>query len=398
MRAKKLLHSLLDNACRSIDKRIKRTLFETAETLTRCKQISIASLGRSLTRRSKVKHNIKCIDRLFGNKTLHAKHFIFYKAMANLLVKNNKRPLIIIDWSGLTSCGNYYFLRAALATKGRALTLYEQSYPLNEYMKPTIHKQFLERLKQLLPEHCVPIIITDAGFRNTWFRAVQEVGWDFIGRVRNNTKYYQNEQNLWEPIKSFYKVASAKPKYLGDILLAKTNSLACHLYIKKEKKKYRIKQNLAGKRIQSSVSKKHEKRENEPWLITTSLSPREFTANRIMQLYKKRMQIEEAFRDLKNTRNGLGLRHCRSFNVGRLNVALLIAALAQLVLWIIGIAARERGLQYSFQSNTVRRRTVLSNFIIGWQVLLRKDIKLKRNELINALNLVSAEALCLIAC
>lgn len=38
-------------------------------------------------------------------------------------------------------------------------------------------------------------------------------------------------------------------------------------------------------------------------------------------MYRKRMQIEY---DLKNTRNGFGLRHCRSYQADRLNVALLI--------------------------------------------------------------------------
>jgi hypothetical protein len=67
MRATQLLHDLLDNTCQSIDKRNRKTIFAAAETLTRCKQLSIATLGRSLNRPAKVKHTIKCIDRLFGN-------------------------------------------------------------------------------------------------------------------------------------------------------------------------------------------------------------------------------------------------------------------------------------------------------------------------------------------
>ena len=63
MRAAKLLHDLLDNACQSIDKRLRRTLFEAAETLAHCKHLSIAALGRHLPRKAKVKHTIKCMDR-----------------------------------------------------------------------------------------------------------------------------------------------------------------------------------------------------------------------------------------------------------------------------------------------------------------------------------------------
>jgi hypothetical protein len=135
MHAAKLLHDLLDKACQSIDKRLRKTLFSAAETLTNSKQLSIVSLGRSLNREAKVKHNIKCMDRLFGNCALHAKRKVVYQGMIEKLLQNNKRPIIIVDWSGLTRCGAYHFLRAAISVSGRALTLYEQVYPLKEYIK-----------------------------------------------------------------------------------------------------------------------------------------------------------------------------------------------------------------------------------------------------------------------
>jgi len=135
MHATKLLHTLLDKTCESIDKRVIRTLFESAEALTHCKQLSITSIGRSLNRSAMVKHNIKCIDRLFNNEALHTKNSILYRGMANLLLKNNLNPLIIIDWSGLTPCGAYHFLRASVTVNGRALTLYDQAYSLKECYK-----------------------------------------------------------------------------------------------------------------------------------------------------------------------------------------------------------------------------------------------------------------------
>jgi hypothetical protein len=44
-----------------------------------------------------------------------------------------------------------------------------------------------------------------------------------------------------------------------------------------------------------------------------------------------------------------------------------------LILWIFGIAAKNNHLHYSFQTNAEKRKTVLSHFMIGWQVLRRKD-------------------------
>jgi hypothetical protein len=390
MRATQLLHDLLDNACESIDKRISKTLFAAAESLTRCKQLSITSLGRSLNRSAKVKHTIKCMDRLFGNRTLHEKGKIFYKGMAQLVLKNNKQPIIIIDWSGITPCGAFYFLRASVAVKGRSLTLYNQAYPLKEYTTEKAHLKFLKALQSILPKECKPIVITDAGFRNTWFRAVLQIGWNFVGRVRSNTQYRKVNTDVWIPIQTLYQQAKHKACYISHVSLAQTSQLDCHLYLVKRRKKNRVKRNLAGKKIQCSMSKKHEKGANDPWLIASSLSIEEISAEKIMVLYEKRMQIEEEFRDLKNTRNGFGLRHCRSFKVERLNVALLIATLAVLVLWLFGMAAIQQGLHFSFQANTIKTRNVLSVFIIGWQFLMRYRAILNKRELRYALNQIKS--------
>lgn len=392
MHAQELLHTLFDDSCKIIDKRIRCTLFETAETLLIHKRLSVVSLGRVLNRKAKVKNNIKCVDRLFGNTVLHKKSHIIYKTIAHTLLRGNRRPIIIIDWSGLTRCGAYHFLRASIAVGGRALTVYDEVHALDEYGSDQTHRQFLKTLQTILPDNCKPIIITDAGFRNTWFKTVLAMGWDFIGRVRHVTQYQEKPNNNWQPIKTLYVNATKNASYIGQVLLAKTNPLACHFYLMKKNKMNRIKKNLAGKKIQCSVSKKHEQRENEPWLIASSLSPEIVNAYHIMQLYKKRMQIEEAFRDLKNSRQGFSLRHCRSFSVKRLHIALLIASLAMLVLWLFGVATKQRKLHFEFQTNTIKNRNVLSNFMIGWQVLICNKILFRKQDILSALKQVITDA------
>ena len=234
--------------------------------------------------------------------------------------------------------------------KGRALTLYEQAFHVSEYASYKAHRQFLFTLKELLPPRCYPIIVTDAGFRNNWFRLTQLCQWDFVGRVRHNTQYKTLRSKKWNFIKDWYDQASYKAVFLGRFMLAKTTPLTCYFHLMKQRKKYRKRLNLVGKKIQCSVSLKHAKRENEPWLIVTSLNPHFFPARTIMTIYKKRMQIEEAFRDLKNSRNGFGLRHCRSSSQERLNVALLIAALGMFILWLLGVAARQKKDTLQFSS------------------------------------------------
>jgi len=97
-----------------------------------------------------------------------------------------------------------------------------------------------------------------------------------------------------------------------------------------------------------------------------------FTPQQIVSIYKTRMPIEEAFRDLKNMNNGLSLRHCRRFNIARLNIALLLGAIATFLLWVVGILAKENKPHYSFQANTIKHRSVLSLFTMGWPYLKQK--------------------------
>ena len=374
MRLNALLQKVFAKASAHIDKRLHRLLLECAETLCDCRHLSIAGLGRTLKRKAYVKHNIKTVDRLFGNETVIKKRHDYYRVCANWLVGNNLQPIVLVDWSGLSHCGKYHFLCASVPVGGRALPVLEMAFEEKEYGSQKAHTLFLTTLADILPKQCQPIVITDAGFRCPWFKQVQALGWDFMGRVRHLTQYYHPLKQHWECVKTLYQQATFRATYWFKTSLAKTNPVECYFYGIRQKKQYRVKKNLAGKKVQCSVSLKHAKRGNEPWLLASSLSNTKHTVKHIVNLYKKRMQIEQAFRDLKNTRNGFGFRHCRAQNVKRFEVALLIAALAMFLLWLIGRVKKEDNSHFSYQANTVKSRNVLSCFSIGWQVLKRGEL------------------------
>ena len=115
--------------------------------------------------------------------------------------------------------------------------------------------------------------------------------------------------------------------------------------------------------------KRSRKSATEPWLLATSLPLSSKLAKRVVRLYSQRMQIEEAFRDLKCTRFGLGLDHHVCKNVQRLAILLLIAMLALFVAWLMGKALELTGKHRDYQANTVRDRTVLSSIFLGLRVI-----------------------------
>ena len=81
------------------------------------------------------------------------------------------------------------------------------------------------------------------------------------------------------------------------------------------------------------------------------------------------MTIEETFRDNKNEHYGLVLSRNRSVQIHRIENLLLVAALAQIALYIIGEIAESKELQRHFQANTIRKRRVLSYGYLALRIL-----------------------------
>lgn len=363
MHAVKLLHKHLKKTC-SIHKKRLNCLFDIVETAMTSQYVTLTGLGRRLPGSGLIKHKIKKVDRLLGNKHLQNERIEIIKHLVRYLIKKQKTPKIIIDWSPLAD--HYYLLRASIPARGRSITIYEQSYYYTEQTNKKAHRKFLKILKNILPRDCRPVIITDAGFRNSWFKMVELLDWDWIGRVRNKTLYRELNSNKWLYIKLLYPVATGRAAQYGQVIMAKSNPMSCFFYLYKKKAKDRKKITLQGKVCRQSTSLKCAKREREPWLIASSLS---MPANEMIQLYSKRTQIENSFRDTKNQRVGFSLNDTGTKNIERLNILLLIIFIASIGLWLIGQCAKENKYQYQFQANSNKNRDVLSNIYLGWQIL-----------------------------
>jgi len=394
MHLSRLLQNLFHPSSINMDKRNQKTIIDCSVALSECKTLSIASIGRHLISETSMKHNIKRVDRLFGNNHVQQNRMDYYRTMASYLIPNNSRPVISIDWSGLTPCGEFHFIRAAIAVGGRAMPLFESCYTEHEYTKSYIHANFLEQLRTILPDECRPIIVTDAGFRCPWFILVRSFGWDFVGRIRNRTQFQVINDDNWQFVASLYSTIQSKPHYLFQGILARNNPVTGYFHGYRSKAQHRKHKNLRGHRVRCASSLKHAKRGREPWLLFTSLSPTEFNSNAIKNIYAGRMEIEESFRDLKNTLNGLSLRHCRSYEKGRLNIALLLGAIAFFIIWLSGLIAKQQKLHVGYQANTVKHRNVLSTFFIGYYFLKQTAFKLTKDQLDRALKTIRKNAQC----
>lgn len=381
MHALNIVQQLLRSCCPHIHTTRLTAILAAVAAAVRSRRLTLTELGRALIGKAHVKHSIKRVDRLLGNRHLAGERFDLYQALARRLVGALAQPLIVVDWTDLSPDRRWQLLRAALPIGGRCPTLYEEVHPLTRFGNPRVHRAFLAKLKTLLPEGVTPILITDAGFRAPWFKAVNRLGWHWIGRIRNRTYLRPHGTVAWIGCKTLYTQAHARPQSLGAYDIVRSNPVACRLYLVKRPKRYRVRKSLFGQPVRSNQSLKQARAQREPWLLAASPSLAPLDATQIINAYAKRMQIEEAFRDLKCMRYGLGFSLSLSRSRERLATLLLIALLSFFVLWLIGQHALAHGLHFRYQSNTRRSRPVLSLFNLAAQLVRRAADQLLARDL-----------------
>jgi len=128
---------------------------------------------------------------------------------------------------------------------------------------------------------------------------------------------------------------------------------------------------VIGERTRSSYSKKKSKAESEPWLLAASISLAHLSAEAIVAVYAQRMQIEQAFRDTKSPRFGLGLSYSGSRSTARWAALALVASLAEFVIRLTGQCAINAKMQYDLQLTNRRKRAEISVIRVG--MLLLRD-------------------------
>lgn len=369
-----ILQKSLSNALRKMHRTRAKVLLEAVGAFILGRRLILMDLARSWPGAERVRGALKKLDRLLGNPHLHQERHRIYAAMGKWLL-SQPRPIIAMDWSDLQGHGLKFLLRAAVPVNGQTMTVLEEVYEEHQKQKPQVEREFLRRLRAMMPAGVKPIIVTDAGFRRPWFRAVRKLGWDYVGRVR--VQRAQVRLGVCEAAMSvaeLYERAGAKVQRFEYARLGQTEVLRCNLLLYRKPKCGRVRTTHRGQRSQSIKSKRAEKGAKEPWLLATSLSGEEFTGKAIVNMYTKRMQIEKSFRDLKCARYGCGFDHSLTRSCARLAILLLIHALASFAAWLTGLTLDEReALDKHGGIFAPRPRRHYSLLRLGWEALRRND-------------------------
>jgi len=173
-------------------------------------------------------------------------------------------------------------------------------------------------------------VIADRGFGSTdlYDHLLDIPGFDFIIRFR---------QKIFVTAAGRYEKASALVPRNGRVLVIRGAK-------------------LTAKRAGPYTVVLHKARKmKEPWCLATSLTT--VDGCDIVTAYGHRFECEEGFRDLKDWRFGLALRHTSIKDEGRRERILFAFALAAFLLTIVGVESERLGCDRYLRANTSKRRT-----------------------------------------
>ena len=373
-----LLHTHLMEECPYIHGRRLQSVMDVACALQRSQNLTLTSMGKSLSGDSNVKNKIKKVDRLEGNKALYDEISSIYFGLSSFLFKylsSQENTPILIDLCALKDDQAIQMLSAEIALKGRSIPLYREVFQSGE-LSGRAHS-FLLALKNSIPTNRAVVFIMDAGFGEDWLKAIESCNWYWLVRIRQGKNIKLMPEEAWKTVKNFIPEVPVKTKSYNDAFIMKEHNHPCRIITTRRVSSTR-KKPIKAPRNDKAANNAYRRSAQEPWILATNLPKEDFDATKIDNYYSKRMQIEQSFRDIKSHQFGLSARYIRTRCIYRWSVKMLLAAIVQLMFWVIGVIAHSQNFQRVFQANTVRDRKVFSYFYLG-QLMVEFD---KLNELI----------------
>jgi hypothetical protein len=382
MHALSILHRCLGPLLDGIHRRRLATLFEAVAATVGGPRLTLTDIGRRFAGGALLRNGIKRADRLLGNRHLQRDARTLYGSLAGLLLAKVAEPLIVIDWSDLKADQSLHLLRASLPVGGRSLTLYEEVHAQKSLGNRKVQHRFLQRLAALVPASAAPIIVADSGFKVPFYREVERLGWRWVGRVRGRD--YVKLKHRWVSCQRIFARATTTPSRLGVGEWVRSNPLRATFVLVRLPKQGRSDKTAAGKRRRSKKSKQSARSAREPWLLVASVRLADWSAKRLVKVYRQRMQIELSFRDMKSQHFGEGLECSASKGNGRFTVLVLIASLAAILLWLIGTAAEHGGLHERLRPGS-RKRRAYSRLFLARLLLTLENCRVVATELLDAI-------------
>jgi hypothetical protein len=302
--------------------------------------LGVCAIGKALAtaRGCEPKHAVKQVDRLLSNMRLDV--WELFPLWVKFLLSDRKEVVAALDWTDFDDDGHSTIALNIITSHGRATPL---MWKTHDKTKLKAHRndyedELLAYFREILPYDVRVTILADRGFGDqSMYRSLLGAHMDFVIRFRGCIHVTDAADHTTTAAELVSPSGRAK-KYSNVRLTERKTPVPAVVCVKAKNMK-------------------------EPWCLATSRD--DLNVGQIVALYGRRFTIEESFRDTKDPRFGLGLSATRVRRTDRRDRLLLIGALAQTLLTLLGAASEEVGLDRKLKVNTVKHRTI-SLFNQGW--------------------------------
>ena len=303
--------------------------------------LGVHAIGRGLASARGLisKHAVKQVDRLIGNTGIEV--WDLFATWVPFVLAQRKEVRVNLDWTEFDQDGHSTLVLSVQTSHGRTTPLMWKTFETSTFKghRNAYEDEVLVRLREVVPRDVKVTIVADRGFADTkLYQLLADLGFEYAIRFRSVINV-TSEDGETRKAKEWLGASGRMRVFRNASVTAQRFPVATVVCV----------QDVAMK---------------DAWCIVASdagLAGRDVKA-----LYGKRFTIEEMFRDQKDLRFGMGLGWRNVGNIARRDRLLLIAALAQALLTLLGAAGESLGMDRMLKTNTSKSRT-LSLFRQGLQ-------------------------------
>jgi hypothetical protein len=276
------------------------------------------------------KHAIKQVDRLLSNSGVVP--WELFASWVPFVFADRKEAVVALDWTDFDGDDHTTCALHLITTHGRATPLVWKTVQKSQLagMRNAVEDEVIERLQQIVPLHVHITLLADRGFGDQRrYDHLDSMGWDYVIRFREGITV-TDSHGTSKPAAQWVLPSGRARMIRGARVTVDQMQVGAVVCVKAKGMK-------------------------DAWCLVTSR--KELSASAVVKLYGRRFSIEETFRDEKDPRYGLGLSAVHIKDCERRDRILLLGALAQALLTLLGAASEEVGMDRMLKANTVKRRT-----------------------------------------
>jgi len=295
-------------------------------------EAAIAAIGAAYAEVAEIKprHGVKQVDRYLSNKGIDLE--ALFPTWATFVLGSRREVVLALDWTEFDADDHSTLCAYVITTHGRATPLCWKTYKkstVTDGKRSEYEITLIEQIARAIPPEIAITLLADRAFGSqVLYESLVLLGWNYVIRFRGCI--HVEHKGVSKTAAEWLPASGRATKLEGALVTHERTAIGAVVVVK-------------------------DKRMKDAWCLATSFRDR--TAAAIVSLYGRRFTIEETFRDQKDLRFGMGLKETRIKNEARRDRLLMLLAIAQALLTLLGAASEKSGLDAYLKVNTVKRRT-----------------------------------------